>query len=239
MGEVIGITGGTSFLSGPLLEDAVETPVATAEGEVPLFVGDGYAFLLRHGHGIYRPPHRIPHRAHVLAFEEFGVARVAGLNSVGSLSADLPPGTVVVPDDYLSMYPPPTFAGDERLHIVPRLDDGVRALLLDAARGTEGPVVDGGVYVEMRGPRFETPAEVRMIAGFGDVVGMTAASEATLFQERGIAYANLAMVDNYANGLGPAPLTFEDFERQVAENEERARAILAELIRRVRGKGSE
>ena len=57
---------------------------------------------------------------------------------------------------------------------------GLRDLLLRAARSVEGPVVDGGVYVETRGPRFETPAEIRWLATLGDIVGMTAASEATL-----------------------------------------------------------
>jgi 5'-methylthioadenosine phosphorylase len=233
----LGIIGGTAFLEGPQLEGARESRVETARGEVVLFVGDSWVFLSRHGTGIYRPPHRIPHHAHVLAMEELGIDRVVGLNSVGSLTPALGPGTVVVASDYLSAHPPPTFAGDERLHIVPTLDEDLRALLLDAARATEGPVEDGGVYVETRGPRFETPAEVRFLAPHGDVIGMTAASEATLFQERGIGYAMLGMVDNLANGLDVAPLTFEAYRRQVDANEARGRAILAEIIRRTAAGG--
>jgi len=232
--ERLGIIGGTAFLKGAFLDDAEERRVTTERGEVTLFVGDGFAYLLRHGHGVYRPPHRVTHHAHVLAFASLKITRAVGINSVGSLDAGHGPGTVLVPDDYLSVHPPPTFAEDESLSIVPALDADLRALLLAAARDTEGPVADGGVYVETRGPRFETRAEIRWLAPLGDVIGMTAASEATLLQERGIAYANLCMVDNLANGLGLDPLTYEAFEQKVSENEARVRAILARIIERFR-----
>jgi 5'-methylthioadenosine phosphorylase len=241
MSERLGIVGGSGFLTGPLLEGIEDIRVQTPRGEVHLFRGEGFALLLRHGHGegVYHPPHRIPHHAHVLAFESLGVSRVVGLNSVGSLKPELGPGTVVVPDDYLSLHPPPSFAPEnERLHIVPVLDAGMRALLL-AAAGATGPVVDSGVYVEFAGPRFETRAEIRMVRDHGDIVGMTAASEATLFQERGIAYANLGMVDNFAHGIGDDELTFDAYDQQVAANEERVRAILVEIIRRHRQEAAE
>jgi 5'-methylthioadenosine phosphorylase len=199
--------------------------------------GDGFVFLRRHGEVGYRPPHRIPHHAHVLAFEMLGVRRAAGLASTGALRGSLRPGQVIVPDDYISWQPPPTFAADEYLHIVPALDPAVRDLLIRAARDAAGDsatapaVTDGGVYVETRGPRFETAAEVRMLAQYADVVGMTVASEATLMQERGIAYAVLCIVDNYANGIGPTPLTLDAFRAQLARNADLAREILARIIR--------
>jgi 5'-methylthioadenosine phosphorylase len=175
----------------------------------------------------------------VLAFESLVITQVVGLNSVGALDPLLAPGEVVVADDYLSVHPPPTFAEDERLHIVPALDEDLRALLVAAANETEGEVRPHGTYVETRGPRFETRAEIRMLMNFGEVIGMTAASEATLFQERGIAYAMLGLVDNYANGIGAEPLTFDDYESQREKNEKRARAILDSLIRHHRARGAE
>jgi purine nucleoside phosphorylase len=59
---------------------------------------------------------------------------------------------------------------------------------------------------------------------------MTAASEATLLQERGIRYAIIAIVDNWANGIGPAPLTLESFQEQLARNASIARTLLHELL---------
>jgi 5'-methylthioadenosine phosphorylase len=225
----LGIIAGSAFLGEAPPDGTEETIVPTNRGDVTVRTGQGFVYVLRHGHGRYHPPHRVPHHAHALALERLGVTRAVGLASVGALREDLAPGAAVVPDDYLSLHPPPTFADEERLHIVPTLDPDLRATLLAAAGATHGPVHDGGVYAETRGPRFETRAEIRLLAAFADVVGMTAASEATLLQERGIAYAVLGLVDNMAHGVGPAPLTLEAYETRLAENRARARGILAAL----------
>ena len=70
-----------------------------------------------------------------------------------------------------------------------------------------------------------------MIAAHGSVVGMTAASEATLCQERGIGYAMICTVDNWANGVGAEPLTLERFQAQLARSSVVALKILGHLLR--------
>lgn len=231
----LGIIGGSAFLDGRPPGGAETRRVDTERGEVRLHSGASFVFLRRHGEEAYRPPHRVRHHAHALALESLGVERAVGLCSVGALRPATDLGTVVVPADYLTLRAPPTFAGDERLHVVPELNDDLRRLLLAAARETDGPVRDGGVYAETAGPRFETRAEVRLLADYAEVVGMTAASEATLLQERGIAYAALGVVDNYAHGVGDGDLSLEAFERRREANRERARAALRALVRRSRG----
>ena len=231
---VLGIVGGSAFLEGGT-PGAARRTVRTRLGDVELHEGEGFVFIRRHG-ARRVPPHRVAHGAHALALAALGVEAAVGLCSVGSLRPGLRPGTVVVPGDYLSLSPPPTLAeGDERLHIVPSLDPELRALLLDAAGAGGGPVEDGGVYAETRGPRFETRAEIRLLADYADVVGMTAASEATVFQEAGLRYAVLGVVDNFAHGIGPEPLTTERFEAQLAANRGRVRAILRAIIERWEG----
>jgi 5'-methylthioadenosine phosphorylase len=92
--------------------------------------------------------------------------------------------------------------------------------------------------MQTHGPRFETAAEVRFLSTLGHVVGMTGAHEAThcqvmfvlckmiscccfifLLQERGLKYACLCMVDNWANGLTTTPLTLEQFRALTHANE--------------------
>lgn len=234
----LGIIAGSAFLEEEPPADTEERSVATDRGEVRAHVAGDLVYLERHGAGdAYRPPHRVPHHAHALALEELDVDRAVGLCSVGALHGEIALGSVVVPDDYLSLRAPPTFAGDERLHIVPELDGDLRRLLLAVAEGLGGPVLDGGVYAETAGPRFETRAEVRLLADYADVVGMTAASEATLLQERGLPYALLGIVDNHAHGIGGDDLTLEAFEEQKERNRERARAALVALVERSRGPG--
>lgn len=234
--------GGSAFLeSGKLAEDGHPPSfrelrrIPTPRGPVLVHEAEGVVFLRRHGEKSYLPPHRIPHHAHVLAMISAGVEQVAGLTSTGSLDPEIRPGDVVVPEDYLSRHAPPTFAGDEYLHIVPELDSGIRRLLLRAAHEALAPepgrVIDGGVYCETRGPRFETRAEVRALARDASVVGMTAASEATLFQERNVGYACLCIVDNWAHGLDTTPLSLEGFRKRQGENAAVAHRILQALIR--------
>ena len=55
--------------------------------------------------------------------------------------------------------------------------------------------------------KAETRAEINFFKRFGDIVGMTLASEATLCMEQGIPYASICSVDNYCNGIGDKPLT--------------------------------
>ena len=227
----LGILAGSSFLGEDLALDAAPETLPTSYGPVSLLVGETFVFLPRHGTGDpYRPPHRISHHAHALALEALGVRRAVGLYSVGGLRPDFVPGTVVVPDDYLSMHPPPTFVEDERLHQVPLLDPHLRAVLARIARHTDAVVQDGGVYAETRGPRFETRAEVRFLGHHAHVVGMTGASEATLLQERGLAFAMLAIVDNLAHGVGESPLSMEAYEARRRANGTLARSLFRGVL---------
>lgn len=248
----LGIIGGSAFLDGHS-PGGQESRISTTRGDVVVHESERWVYLSRHGEEGYRPPHRIPHHAHVLALESLGIRRVVGLCSVGSLDPRIRPGTVIVPEDYLSFHAPPTFCGDERLHIVPHLDRPLRLRLLEAARTVADALhveehsaqsgrrdaIDGGVYAETRGPRFETRAEVRLLADYADVVGMTAASEATLLQERGMAYAILGMVDNFAHGIGASPLSMEAFDAQLEANRHRARGLLDRLIASLDEPGAE
>jgi 5'-methylthioadenosine phosphorylase len=137
-------------------------------------------------------------------------------------------GTVLVPDDFVALAAQPDSRyADERGHSVPGFDHDWRARVLGAWSGhAPFPPVDGGVYVQTTGPRFETPAEVRFLGTLGDVVGMTVGTECVAMRERGIAYAAVCIVDNPGNGLGPARLTVEQFESGKAANQA---ALLATL----------
>ena len=82
---------------------------------------------------------------------------------------------------------------------------------------------DGGVYWQTIGPRFETPAEIRLIAAHADVVGMTIASECIVAGELGLSYAAICVVDNLANGIGASALSLEEMEADRDANAARLR----------------
>ena len=88
----------------------------------------------------------------------------------------------------------------------------------------------GKVYVQMRGPRFETKAEIRVVRAWGDVIGMTAAHEADLCSEAGLNYNSLAVIDNYANGLEGTEIDFARFKDLVKTNQQRVNRLFTRML---------
>lgn len=220
----LGIIGGSGLYKSGLLTSTqlreVSTPYGepTAPIEIGLFGQKEVAFLARHGPGHRIPPHRINHRANLWALREVGVERVVSTSSVGSLRMDIRPGEFVVPSDYICPWEVPTYFDQEVVHVTPGLDVDLRRALVEAAQRVGVRVHDGGVYVQTRGPRLETKAEIRLFREFGDVVGMTMASEATLSRELDIPYASICTVDNYCHGIVDEPLSYEEIVRVQREN---------------------
>jgi 5'-methylthioadenosine phosphorylase len=185
-----------------------------AGGEISVEAIDGGEIvgLPRHGFDRSVPAHLVDHRANVRAICELGCGRVLALGSVGSLRDDLEVGALVCPDDFYAPETAPSFYDDPRGHSIPGFDVDWRKLILEAwsERG-ETKLVDGGVYAQTLGPRFETPAEVWALARVADVVGMTLAAETVLAREASLAYAAVCSVDNLANGIAAEPLTVEEY----------------------------
>jgi 5'-methylthioadenosine phosphorylase len=135
-------------------------------------------------------------------------------------------GTFLVAADFVALAaPPPATGPGEVVHGVAAFDPAWRARVWATWDAHDAPVLDGGVYWQTTGPRFETPAEIRVLATFADVVGMTVGSECVAACQVGLAYAPVCIVDNLANGLGEAPLTTEEFDAGTAAN--RARVLHA------------
>lgn len=169
----------------------------------------------------YRLPHEIDHAANLEHLVAQGCDRVLAIASVGSLRADLPVGSLVCPHDFIALGGTPTSLDTPAAHVVPGFDAEWRAAVLGAWLEAGVPLVDGGVYWQTIGPRFETPAEIRMIAAHADLVGMTLAAECTIAVELGLAYAAVCIVDNLANGVAPLPLSIAELEADRLANAER------------------
>ena len=201
----LGIIGGTSLFGSKFLEDAKEKEIETEYGTVYLLFTVTHShevvFIPRHGKKENIPPHRINHKANIMAFKELNVEKIVGVTSVGSLKLDLKPRSIVVPHDYISLCYIPTFYDDEIVHVTPGLDEGLRRDIIKVATDLGVDLIERGVYFQTVGPRLETRAEINLIKNYADVVGMNMASEATLAKELELRYANISTVDNYAHGI--------------------------------------
>lgn len=233
------IIGGTGVqrLPGWALqtEHAFENGVYLYEGSLQ---GEPALLLLRHSKGHKTPPHRIPHARHVHLLKEQGVQAVLATAAVGSLRTDWAPGTLVVLSDFLDfMREVHTLYHDTVVHtdFTEPFSPLLRDALLRAAGQVGLSVQPEGVYVCAPGPRYETPAEIRMFRMLGgDVIGMTVAPEAILMREAGIHYAAVAIVTNLGAGLSGQPLTHEEVEQVMQGATESIARLFAETLRLIK-----
>ena len=197
-----------------------------------LVTGNGARVLQRHGAEGYVLPHEIDHAANLRSLREQGCDRVLAIGSVGSLREEIGVGSLVCPDDFIALQIHITALDDARAHTTPGFDGGWRAAVLKASAGSLD-LIDGGVYWQTTGPRFETPAEIRMMAPHCHLVGMTLASECVIAGELGLEYAAICVVDNLANGLAEGELSVEEMEADRLINATRLRDGLAAVLPRL------
>ncbi len=215
IGSRLAVIHGNSLPPEAEAFDGPEVEV-NAGGERPVRAIDAGSIVLIQRHGPDRkiPAHLLDHHANVRAVCELGCDRVLGLGSSGSLRPDWGVGTLVCPDDFYAPGVTPSYYDDPRGHTVPGFDPDWRRVVVGAWGSlTETAAIDGGVYAQTRGPRFETPAEVTALARHADLVGMTIAAEAILAREAAVAYAAICTIDNLANGIADQPLTVEEYRR--------------------------
>ena len=225
----LAIISGTSINRSVVFKDWKLDQVETPYGTIDVKCGKGIVVVNRHGFSEPLPPHRSNYRGYVSALKALGVDAVIAVTSVGSLKENLKPGTLVSCSDYVS-FAPMTFIDDRPSGFAPAIDNG---LLNDLRRLCSQGIESDRVYVQTRGPRFETKAEVRILQSWGcDVVGMTFGNEADLLLESGVSLTSLCMIDNYAHGIGDQKLSMSEFHDSVDRNQSVIDGILSGVTAR-------
>ncbi|MEA1924019.1 MAG: MTAP family purine nucleoside phosphorylase [Pseudomonadota bacterium] len=228
----VAVIGGSGVLEIELFAGLKKREIKTGYGRVMVEEGGGGLFFLQRHQTPPVPPHKLNHHANLAALKECGVKYIVAVNSTGSLRSEFAPGSLLVPDDYFNPWAIKTFFDDRLEFVTPGLSETVRRAIIEAAGELSVELVDRGTYIQTTGPRFETLAEVRVLAGWGSVVGMTMANEATLARELGLEYASLCLVDNYANGVCDQVVDFNEIEKSQQKNSR----ILARLLPAVVGR---
>jgi 5'-methylthioadenosine phosphorylase len=186
----------------------LETPYGTAP---PISVGvigkEEVAFLPRHGPKHDLPPHKVNYRANLYSLKQVGVERIIATNAVGAINEDYVPGDLVIPSDILDLTKSraSTYfdsAPVTHIDVTEPYCGELSRLLVDCCHAIHIGVREKAVLAATEGPRYETPAEIRMLRKLGgDIVGMTGAPEAFLARELRICYATVCFVSNKAAGM--------------------------------------
>ena len=183
---LIAIIGGTGVCDPKILSNVHEDYMDTFYGTIHYWQGTykdkELVFLPRHGRNHSIPPHLINYRANILGLKRLGVTAILSTTAVGSLNRDDKPGDFVLPDQFLDFTKcrhTSFFDGGENgvVHVdmTEPYCPTLRRTVAAAAQALGGYTLhDKGTYVCTEGPRFETPAEIRMYEKLGgDLVGMT------------------------------------------------------------------
>jgi 5'-methylthioadenosine phosphorylase len=249
----IGFIGGSGIYEALPLKHTREEDVTTPYGDPSATVtvgefadtGREVAFLPRHGRDHQYSPTDLPYRANIHALKQLGVTHVIASNAVGSLREDLPPQTLVVPDQLYDRTKrrPLSFFGDG---IVVHQQFGdpycrdLSAILADAAREARDAAVtdhefevhEGGTYVCIEGPQFSTRAESEFYRSQGwDVVGMTTVPEAKLAREAELAYATVTGVTDYDVWKADSEVSLQEVLENAAKNEDAIKETVERAIR--------
>jgi len=232
----LALIGGHSILGSDPDAGFERRSVDTFSGPVVVHERGEQVLLQRHGFEDYTTAAKVDHARNFAALTELDCDRVLAVGSVGGLRAELGVGTFLCPDDFIALHLGLSLSDQHGGERVPGFDaDWRRKILSTWAEVAEPDVIDGGVYWQAIGPRFETPAEIRLIATHADVIGMTVASESIIAGELGMPYAAVCVVDNLANGVADRTLSVEEFEAGKRENRERLTKAVAAVAAELEG----
>ena len=175
---LVGIIGGSGLYNMDSLQKATEHHIDTPFGKPSDVVvtgsidGVGVAFIARHGRGHRLIPSEVPYRANVYALKQLGAKYLISLSAVGSLSGEMKPLDMVLPDQFIDLTKrrDNTFFGNGAVAhtslaepVCPSLADvlarAVTQTHTEVNMGADFALHRGGAYVCIEGQQFSPMAE--------------------------------------------------------------------------------
>ena len=225
LGETVASVPATEIVgfSAPAVVGHVGTlrSVRMPDGRHALVIGARTHFYEDHG------VRRVVHSVRVAAAAG---ARVMVLtNGAGGIRPHWAPGTPVLISDHINLTAASPLEGATFVDLTDLYSERLRTV----ARSVD-PSLDEGVYVQFRGPHYETPAEVRMAGVLGgSLVGMSTALETIAAREAGMEVLGFSLITNLAAGISDSPLSHEEVLAAGREAEGRIGRLLADVAARL------
>jgi purine-nucleoside phosphorylase len=175
--------------------------------------------------------------ARVLA--ALGARALVVTNAAGGVGTALRAGDLMRITDHINLTGHNPLTGPHEEALGPRFPDVSQAydprlaLALEQAAQAAGQSLRAGVYLQMTGPSYETPAEIRMARALGaDAVGMSTVPEVIAAAQMGLPVCGISCITNLAAGIAPHPLTHEEVIEVARSVEGRFLSLLHELVPR-------
>jgi len=175
------------------------------------------------GHGVRRVVHSVRTAAAT------GARIMILTNGAGGIRESWKPGTPVLISDHINLTADSPLEGATFIDLTDLYSARLRAL----AREVD-PGLDEGVYVQNRGPHYETPAEVQMAKTIGGtIVGMSTALEAIAARQAGMEILGMSLITNLAAGIQKTPLSHAEVIQAGKDAEPVISALLAKIVERL------
>ena len=167
-----------------------------------------------------------------------GAKTVILTNAAGGVNFNFQPGDLMMITDHITTVVPSPLIGANIDELGPRFpdmsevyDQELREIIRQAARNT-GISLQQGVYVQLTGPAYETPAEIRMCRTWGaDAVGMSTACEAVAARHMGLKVCGISCITNMASGMSDKPLDHKEVQETADRVAEEFKKLVTETIR--------
>ncbi|MBS2961769.1 purine-nucleoside phosphorylase [Actinocrinis puniceicyclus] len=175
------------------------------------------------GHGVARVVHGV--RTAVAA----GCSMVVLTNGCGGVNPAYAAGQPVLISDHINLTGHSPIVGANFVDLTDLYSARLRALCKEV-----DPTLAEGVYIQLTGPHFETPAEIRMVRTLGaDLVGMSTALEAIAVREAGAELLGISLVTNMAAGMTGQPLSAQEVIETGNASAARMGALLRDVFSRL------
>ncbi|SKA93671.1 purine-nucleoside phosphorylase [Agreia bicolorata] len=192
--------------------------IALPNGKHALVIGARTHYYENHG------VRRVVHSVRTAAAT--GATTMILTNGAGGIRETWTPGTPVLISDHINLTADSPLEGATFID----LTDLYSSRLRDVARTVDAEL-DEGVYVQFRGPHYETPAEVQMAKAIGGhIVGMSTALEAIAARQAGMEILGMSLITNLAAGIQKTPLSHEEVIEAGRNAEGRIGSLLARIV---------
>jgi purine-nucleoside phosphorylase len=223
IGETVATVPATEVVGfrKPALEGHVGTlrSIALPNGKHALVIGARTHFY--EGRGVRHVVHSVRTAAAT------GASVMVLTNGAGGIKPHWQAGTPVLISDHINLTASSPLEGATFID----LTDLYSARLRELAKSVD-PSLDEGVYVQFRGPHYETPAEVQFAKTIGGhIVGMSTALEAIAARQAGMEVLGLSLITNLAAGISPTPLS----HAEVIEAGQAAEPVISALLAKIVG----
>lgn len=174
------------------------------------------------------------------AFAALGAHTLFLTNAAGGVNLKFKAGDLMIIEDHLNLMGDNPLTGKESPLFGPRFPDMSEPycqdciVALEATAKRLGIPLQKGVYVGLRGPTYETPAEVKMLRTLGgDAVGMSTVPETIAARHLGMRVAGISCITNMAAGIEEKTLDHQEVQDMAGASMGKLALLVKETIREI------